>query len=77
MPPVLSHVQFSEADMIETMEKMCNPEVDEGEWITKIDLVEDGSKLKLVDVGTVSCSRPCGSSQMRPTPQLMALHGGF
>jgi len=38
--------------------QMCDPEAEAGEWITRMDVVEDGSKLKLVDQGSPG---KCGS----------------
>ena len=35
------------------MEQLANPSKDEGEWIAKIDLVESGTKLKLVEQASV------------------------
>lgn len=45
-----------EADVFTYLEKICNPDSDEGEWIATIDIVEDGTKLKLMDMDTVSRS---------------------
>lgn len=42
------------------MEKSCNPEKEEGSWISKIDLVEKDGELRLseqTDVG--KCKREC------------------
>ncbi len=47
------HAQVTEADIIENLEKMCNPDVEAGEWVSKIDLQEEGTELKLVDMGQV------------------------
>lgn len=45
--------QLDEAELIEKLEKMCNPDAADGEWITQLDLVEEGSKLEVKDMGKV------------------------
>lgn len=45
--------QVSEADVLEQLEKMCDPDTDPGDWITQIDIVEKGSQLELKDTGAV------------------------
>ena len=42
-------LQLSELEVLEIVEQLANPSKDEGEWIAKIDLVESGTKLKLVE----------------------------
>lgn len=49
--------QVNEADVLERLEKMCDPETDAGDWITHIDIVEKGSQLELKDTGMVSCTK--------------------
>ena len=49
-------VQLHEDAVIEGLEKMCDPDKDAGEWLTKIDIVEEGDQLKLVDMDGVSVS---------------------
>jgi len=52
--------KLKEIDILETIEKVCDPEKEEGEWITKIDLVEDGTALKLVEQDTPQlCNTEC------------------
>lgn len=46
-------MQLEEADIIERLEKMCDPDTDQGDWISQFDLVEQGDTLKLVDMGVV------------------------
>lgn len=45
---------MTEADVFTYLEKFCNPDSDEGEWIATLDMAESGMVLKLVDMGTVS-----------------------
>lgn len=47
------HMQLSEGDIIEELERMCNPTVYEGIWITHYDMVENGDKIDIVDKGQV------------------------
>lgn len=47
-------LQLEEADIIEHLEKMCDPSKPEGAWISHYDIVEKGRELKLVDTGKVS-----------------------
>mmetsp|Transcript_8268 Transcript_8268/g.51530 ORF Transcript_8268/g.51530 Transcript_8268/m.51530 type:complete len:301 (-) Transcript_8268:560-1462(-) len=39
--------KLAESDILELLENVCDPEKEQGEWITMIDLVESGDKLKL------------------------------
>lgn len=39
--------KLAESEILETIETVCDPEKEQGEWITMIDLVETGDKLKL------------------------------
>jgi hypothetical protein len=39
--------KLSEYSIIETVEKICNPDLPVGEWIAKQDIVEDRTKLKV------------------------------
>ena len=41
--------QLGEMAILEIIEQLGNPAKDQGEWIAKTDLVEAGSKLKLVE----------------------------
>lgn len=50
--------QAQEADILEDLESMCDPDSDSGEWITKIDLLEEGSQLTLKPMGIPG---ECGS----------------
>lgn len=45
--------QLKEIDVMESLEKMCDPESDEGDWISKTDLQVVESQLKLVDMEQV------------------------
>lgn len=52
--------KVTEGDIIDTLEKMCNPDLSEGDWISHIDLKEEGDVLKLVDMGQPSaCEVEC------------------
>ena len=42
-----SRVQLSEIEIIEKIEKVTDPDQPEGEWITKIDLMERVLPLRL------------------------------
>ncbi len=46
-------MQLHEDAIIEGLEKMCDPDKEAGEWLTKIDIVEDGEQLKLVEMDEV------------------------
>jgi hypothetical protein len=37
------------------LEEMCDPDKAAGEWITNIDLQENGDKLQLVEMPQVQC----------------------
>lgn len=53
-------VQLDEMSIIEKVEKMTNPSKDEGEWIAKTHIEEDGSTLKLVEQSEVGeCNTNC------------------
>eukprot|EP00983_Pelagomonas_calceolata_P100256 1158546-Pelagomonas_calceolata.AAC.3 len=52
--PVAFNLQLHEDAIIEGLEKMCDPDKEAGEWLTKIDIVEDGDQLKLVEMDEVS-----------------------
>ena len=41
-------LQLGELEVLDIVEQLANPSKDEGEWIARIDLVESGTKLKLV-----------------------------
>lgn len=45
--------QLAEMDIIEAIEKLTDPLRKEGQWISHIDLQEQGTKLALVDMGKV------------------------
>lgn len=42
-------LQLSEEEIINLVEKSCNPGKEEGEWISKIDLVTNNNELRLVE----------------------------
>eukprot|EP00210_Caulerpa_lentillifera_P006643 g6346.t1 len=49
-----------ESDIYGLLEKVCDPETEEGEWIGTFDLVESGSELKLVEQETIGfCESEC------------------
>ncbi|KAF5831901.1 hypothetical protein DUNSADRAFT_12412 [Dunaliella salina] len=52
--------KLHEDAIIDGLEKMCDPDKEAGEWLTKIDIVEDGEQLKLVEMDEVSnCNTEC------------------
>ena len=56
--------QLEELVILEMVEKMGDIAKDEGEWIAKIDLVEDGKKLKLVEHEELGkCREECKTIQ--------------
>jgi hypothetical protein len=56
--------QVKELDILEKIEKMTNPLKDEGEWLTYLDLVEEGSKLVLKEMGEQGkCGTECKTIQ--------------
>jgi hypothetical protein len=58
------HLQVTEMEVIEKMEKVAQYDAEPGEWITKIDLVESGSTLKLVEHEELGeCSSECKTIQ--------------
>ncbi|KAL6762700.1 hypothetical protein V8C86DRAFT_2513742 [Haematococcus lacustris] len=50
--------KMTEAAIMDSLEKMCDPDREAGEWITHQDLQEEGKQLKLVDMGQPG---ECGS----------------
>lgn len=57
--PAIS-AQLSEADILDRLEKMCDPDTDEGEWISRFDIQESKDKLVLKDMGVVGeCNAKC------------------
>lgn len=62
--PIWCGMQLEELVILEMVEKMGDPAKDEGEWIAKIDLVEDGKKLKLVEHEELGkCREECKTIQ--------------
>lgn len=56
--------KVKELDILEKIEKMTNPLKDEGEWLTYLDLVEEGSKLVLKEMGEQGkCGTECKTIQ--------------
>jgi len=52
--------KLSEGDILEKLEKLCDPDTDEGEWVGRFDLVEDGDRLVLKDMGKLGeCGTEC------------------
>jgi hypothetical protein len=59
---------LDESEILEQLETMCDYEKPVGKWMTRYDLVEEGSALKLVDMGRVrNNSSRSASSSSRPT----------
>ncbi len=61
--------------LIEKLEVMCDVEKPDGEWITKLDLVEEGTALKVVDVGKVRHAGYRGWGGGTGSHQCCCLHG--
>ena len=56
--------QLPELEVLEMVERMGNPSKDEGEWIAKIDLVENGKLLKLEEQEDLGkCGSECRTIQ--------------
>jgi hypothetical protein len=51
--------QLDGADLLEYLERMCDPKHLDGKWVTQYDMVESGDKINLVDTGKVGdgCAR--------------------
>ena len=47
-------LQLDEFAVIEMIEKLTDPSSERGEWLARLDLQEDGAKLKVVDMGQLS-----------------------
>ena len=48
--------KVTEEDIMTYLETLCDPKLEEGTWIIKQDIQEDGEVLRVVDMGTVrSC----------------------
>ncbi|KAK9810765.1 hypothetical protein WJX73_005789 [Symbiochloris irregularis] len=53
-----------ESDVLELVERLSNPAKDDGDWISKVDLVESGSVLKVVEMDeTGKCGVECKTVQ--------------
>jgi hypothetical protein len=60
--------------ILEIVEAMGNPAKDEGHWIAKTDLVESGSKLKLVEHEKIGkCKSECKTIQ-RAVEEILEEH---
>ena len=57
--------KLTEADVLEKVEKMCDVETEEGEWLIKHDLQEKGAELKMVymDGKFGACNSECKTMQ--------------
>lgn len=52
--------KLDDGDILDALEALCKVDSDSGDWITHYDIVEDGSKLKLVDTEKVGkCKTEC------------------
>eukprot|EP00850_Spirogloea_muscicola_P004588 SM000019S05132 [mRNA] locus=s19:1084624:1088069:- [translate_table: standard] len=66
--------KLTEFQIIELTEKICNPSRDEGEWITMLDIVQEGDQLKLVQQDTAgNCNSECKTIQ-RACEEVMGEH---
>ena len=53
-------LQLEEVKVIDLVEKPCNPEKEEGTWISKINLREKNGELRLLEQENVGkCKREC------------------
>lgn len=57
--------KFKEGDVLDKVEKICDVETVEGEWLIKHDLVEDGDELKMkyMDGAFGACNSECKTMQ--------------
>ncbi|KAK9805670.1 hypothetical protein WJX72_011115 [[Myrmecia] bisecta] len=56
--------KLAEMDIIEWIEKISDPAKDEGEWVAKVDLVEKGDTLKVVEMEELGdCGTECKTVQ--------------
>lgn len=59
----LTHtLQLSESDIMESLETMCDPDTEAGDWLNFLDLQEDGDRLK---VTTMSGVRNLGAESVQ------------
>eukprot|EP00271_Cylindrocystis_brebissonii_P013103 TRINITY_DN32694_c0_g1_i1.p1 TRINITY_DN32694_c0_g1~~TRINITY_DN32694_c0_g1_i1.p1 ORF type:complete len:334 (-),score=85.41 TRINITY_DN32694_c0_g1_i1:243-1244(-) len=66
--------KLKEIQVIEMVERLCDPKRDEGEWILRLDMVESGTKLKLVEQAAVGeCGTECKTIQ-KACVQVMGEH---
>jgi hypothetical protein len=59
--------KLEESDVLEMVEKACDPETETGEWLLKHDLVEKGSALKMQFMGEDAfgkCGQECKTMQL-------------
>lgn len=64
----------TEERVIELVEKLANPLKDEGEWVSQIDLVEDGKKLLVKEMGeTGECGEECKTVE-RAAQDILDVH---
>jgi hypothetical protein len=58
--------KLTEADVLEKVEKVCDPAAEEGEWLVKHDLVEKGTALQMKFMGAEAfgkCNSECKTMQ--------------
>lgn len=67
------HPQVTERAVIEMVEKLSKPLKDEGEWIMKIDLVEEGDKLVAKEMDEVGYGRGGGGPPLEDEKSLFSL----
>ena len=58
--------KLTEADVLEKVEKVCDPDAEEGEWLITHDLVERGKRLDMKHMGGKfgECGAECKTMQM-------------
>jgi len=65
---------FTEGALIDALERLTQPTADEGEWIASIDLVEDGKRLRVVEMGALGvCGQECKTAAMAAAAVLDAV----
>lgn len=53
---------LTEIEILDMLEKICLSDAESGEWLAKLDLQEDGERLRVVEMPTVGdCRRECAT----------------
>ena len=52
--------KLTEGDVIEIMEGICDPDTDDGDWLSRLDIEVESGKLQIVDMGVPGeCQEQC------------------